>query len=121
MRWTKWLFIMLAAVGLTVVGCNKKGGDVDTAQVEKSFAQAPPADKGPVDQAVAAVKKGDYAGALAALQPIAAKASLTPEQKKAVQDLIAQLEAKAKEAMGKIADDSKKAMDDMKKAIPGTK
>jgi hypothetical protein len=126
MRWTKWMVILLT-VSLAVVGCNKKG-DVDTAPLEKSFAQAPPADKGPVDQAVAAVKKGDYAGAMAALQPIAAKASLTPEQKKAVQDLVAQLQAKVQEAMGQVSaegkkmmDSGKKAADDIKNAIPGTK
>jgi hypothetical protein len=85
-----WIAVVIAVSALTLVGCSKSG--VDTGKLESSFSSAPPADKSNVDAAVSAIKAGNYTEALAKLQATAAKAQLTPEQKQAVQDVIAQVQ-----------------------------
>jgi hypothetical protein len=94
----KMLEVSLAAIlGITlcgISGCSKSGGGVDTAKLQSAFQSAPPVDKAEVDNAISAVKSGNYAGALASAQKVATKTNLTPEQKSAVQDFISQVQSK---------------------------
>jgi len=114
------LAALLAALSLGLTACNKDGS-VDTSKVESTFSSAESPSKADVDKVVTAVKAGDYAGAVASLQKVASNAKLTPEQQTAVKDLLAQVEAKAKEALGKAgeqaADAAKKAQDAAGKAL----
>ena len=123
---------VLSAVALTALtGCTKSEG-VDTSKAESAFASAPAADKSAFDQAIAAIKSGDYTAGLKSLQDVASKVKLTPEQQQAIKDLIAQVQSKvgaaaqkavddtskaAKEGMDKAATDANKAADDVKKAL----
>ena len=104
------------AVGLVFAGCGKKEG-VDTAGVEKSFSSAEPAAKAEVDKIVAAIKSSDYAGAVASLQKLATNAKITPEQKQAVTDLAAQVQAAFADAAKKAAGEANKAVDNLQKSL----
>lgn len=98
---------------ITLVGC---GGN-SSSRVESSFASAEPAQKASAQKAVDAANAGNYAGAMAQLQTLAAGAKLTPEQQQAIQDMVAdmqkQIQAKASEA----AAGAQKSMDDLKKKL----
>jgi hypothetical protein len=125
------LFLTLTIIaGLAVLGttgCSKSesgGATIDTAKVQAAFASASAVDKVEVEKAIAAVKSGDYASAVTSLKQAAAGVNVTPEQKQAIQDLLAQVQAKlgaaASEAVDKVkaagADAAKRA-DDLKKSI----
>jgi hypothetical protein len=95
------LFLTLTIiVSLTVLGstsCSKHesgGATIDTGKVQSVFAAASAADKEEVDTAIAAIKAGDYVSAVTSLKQAAASVNLTPEQKQAIQDVLAQVEAK---------------------------
>jgi hypothetical protein len=107
----------LMIVSLSFFGCGKKSG-VNTSKVESSFSSAEPATKSDVQKAVDAAKAGDYAGALATLQKVAAKAKLTPEQQSALNDLVAQLQKQITAAAGKATEDAKKSLGDVQKSLP---
>lgn len=96
----KHLLLTLAAgalIGLTA--CSKSGGSIDTAKVEAAFAAVQQADKADLQAALDALKAGNFSGALASLQKAAADVKLTPEQKSALADLVAQVKARAGEAV----------------------
>lgn len=118
---------VLVGVGLlTVGGCSRQDtGTADTSRVETAFQDAPVEPKSEVQKAVTAVRARDYAGALAALKKAAANVQLTPEQKKAVEDLVQQLEAKVTEvgnkAMGAAGDTVKQIGDSANKAAENVK
>src|SRR5579872_6066399 len=109
----KRLVAIAGCVLLGVAGCSRSGGNIDTSRVQSAFQSAPPADKAEAQNAVSEVKAGNYAGALASLQKVAASANLTPEQKSAVQDLVGQVRAKAtgmgEKAMGAAGDAANQA------------
>lgn len=107
--------IVMAAI-LAVVGC-KKGGSVDTSNLEKSFASAEATAKSSADKAVAAIKSADYAGALAELKTLGEKARLTPEQQQAIKDVVAQLQQLVADTANKAAGDANKAADDLQKSL----
>ena len=97
----KWALVLTMA--LAVAGCSKQegvapsGGEaaaIDTTALEQSFQSADPVAKSSVDKAVTALKAGDYAGALTQLKAAAQSASITPEQKRVLQDIIAQVQAR---------------------------
>lgn len=111
------IVFMLVSLCLVLAGCSKKD-EVNTAAMEKSFAASEPTLKGNVDKAVSAIKAGDYAGAMASLQSLAAQAKLTPEQQKAVNDVIAQVKEQLAKMANQAAEQGKKALDDLQKAIP---
>jgi len=106
------LCIVLVA-SAAMIGC----GGSPASKVESSFASAEPSLKESAQKAVDAVKAGNYAGAAAELQALAANTKLTPEQQQAIKDLIAdvqkQIQAKAAEA----AESAKKAMGDLQKSF----
>ena len=107
----KLLVILPAIIGLTLIGftgCAKKDG-VDTSKAESAFQTAGEAEKGELEKAISALKAGDYPGAAANLQKLAASAKLTPEQKTVLEDLIKQVQTKLSDAGSKAADDASKA------------
>lgn len=118
----KMRFVVLAvvlAVGVSGVGCSKgESGKVDPAPIQKSFASAEASLKAAADKAVGAIKKGDYSGALAQLQGLLANAKLTDEQKKAIQDVVAQLQKALTEAGQKAATEAGKALGEIQKSLP---
>ncbi|KAB2675102.1 MAG: hypothetical protein DVB31_00995 [Verrucomicrobia bacterium] len=120
MKRTTLLAALLAALSLGLAACSKEGA-VDTSKVESSFAAADAPAKSEVAKVVDSVKAGDYAGATASLQKLASNAKLTPEQKQSLSDLLAQVQAKAKEVLAKAgeqaADAAKKAQDATGKAL----
>jgi cytochrome c-type biogenesis protein CcmH/NrfG len=121
------LFAITAIVGfglLGLTGCKKEGG-IDTAKVESAFQTAAAVDKTEVEKAITAVKAGEYSGALASLQKVAASVNLTPEQKSAIADLINEVKAKVGAAAKQAVDDASKtaqegagkAAGDLQKAV----
>jgi hypothetical protein len=116
MKQMHWILTSLFLATLLVTGCNKSGS-VNPAPIEKSFASSDASLKAAADKAVAAIQSADYSGAMAELQRLAANVNLTDEQKKAVADVLAQVQ-KAVADMGKKATgEAGKAMDDVKKSL----
>jgi hypothetical protein len=109
--------VLLAAILLTLSACSKSGTSVDTSSLEKSFASAEATVKSAADKAVAAIKGADYSSATAELQKLASNVKLTDEQKKAVTDVLAQLQKAVMEAGNKAAGDASKAVGDAQKAL----
>jgi hypothetical protein len=108
--------MMVAATTLALVGC-KKGGSVDTSNMEKSFASADAAAKSSAEKAVTAIKSADYAGALAELKTLGEKAKLTPEQQQAIKEVMAQLQQLVADTASKAAGDASKAVGDLQKSL----
>ena len=109
--------ISFVALALVVTSCGKKD-EVSTSALEKSFQSAEAPTQSSVNDAVAAIKSADYAGALAKLQKVAADAKLTPEQQKAVQDVIAQVKTALTASMNKAGEGASKAVGDLQKSLP---
>src|SRR5579872_1341574 len=85
----------LAIVFLGAAGCSKNGSEVNTARLQSAFQNSPPVDRTEVQNAITAVKAGNYSDALASAQKVATSVNLTPEQKSAIQDFIGQMRTKA--------------------------
>ena len=117
MKFIRWIVIVHAAAALLASGCASKSS-VDTAPLEKSFASAEPANKTVADKAVSAIKGGDYPGATAELQKLAAQAKLTPEQQQAVKDTLAALQKQLSDVAAKATKDAGKAAGDLQKSLP---
>ena len=112
MKMTRMFLMAAMAATLTLAGCSKSSS-VDTSAMEKSFKSAEPATQSDADKAVAAIKSADYAGALAQLQALAAKAKLTPGQQQAIKEVTAQVQKAIMDAAGKAAGDASKAAGNM--------
>jgi len=115
----KLLFAITAIVGLGLLGltgCKKEGG-IDTSKIESAFQAAAAADKAEVDNAITALKAGEFSSALASLQKAAANVNLTPEQKSAISDLINEVKAKVGAAAKQVVDDASKAAEGASKAV----
>ncbi len=108
--------ILLLAV-LFVSGCSKSGASVDTAGFEKFFASAEIAVKDSAAKVVDAVKKADYTGAVSELKSLASNAQVTDEQKKAVSELLAQVQKSLSDLGSKAAGEAGKALGDAQKAL----
>jgi len=117
MKLSRRILIIHAASALLVSGCASKSS-VDTAPLEKSFASAEPANKTAADKAVSAIKTGDYTGATAELQKLAAQAKLTPEQQQAVKETLAALQKQLADVAAKATKDAGKAAGDLQKSLP---
>jgi len=117
MKFSSWILTSAAASALLLSGCASKSS-VDTAPLEKSFASAEPASKTVADKAVSAIKAGDYPGATAELQKLAAQAKLTPEQQQAVKDTLAALQKQLSDVAAKATKDAGKAVGDLQKSLP---
>ncbi len=113
----QWILSAIIAASLAIVGCSKKSA-VDTAPLEQSFKSADPAAQSSAEKAVTAIKSADFAGALTELQSLAKNAKLTPEQRRDVEDLVAQVQKALTETASKAAGEASKSLDDMKKSLP---
>jgi hypothetical protein len=108
-----WLAVPLLLVSLTLTGCGESS-EVDTAELEKSFAAAEPAKKSTVSDIAAAVKAGDYAKAGSALKDLASRAKLTDEQKQAISNMMSQLRDQITQIAKDAAKEGGKAVDSLK-------
>jgi hypothetical protein len=72
-------------------GCSKKVA-VDTVKLEYSFQAADQSIQTTVNEAVEAIDKADYTGAVEKLKKVSVDPKLTAEQKTAVDGVLAQLE-----------------------------
>ena len=117
----RWVLSSLIVIALSLAGCGKSGGNaaakVDPSPVEKAFSAAEPTIKAAADKAVAAVKGADYSGALAELQKLGANVKLTDEQKKAINDVLAQIQKAVAEAGTKASSEATKALDGVQKSL----
>jgi hypothetical protein len=112
-----WFFSALVASAVALTACSKPGGNVDAGPVERSFASAEPALKAAAEKAVAAIKSADYSAATAELQKLASNVKLSDEQKKAIQDVLAQVQKVVSEMGTKAAGEAGKALGDAQKAL----
>jgi len=96
----------LITLSAVLLGCKKEGGavSIDTGAIEKAFSSADSSLKDSAMKAVDAVKRADYAGAIAELKSLASNVKLTDEQKKTVNDIIAQVQKAVTDGMGKAAE-----------------
>ncbi len=111
------LVIGLAAIGLLAApGCEKKG-EVDTTKLQTSFQSADPDAKTVATRAIDEIKAGNYQAALNDLQSLLGNAKLTPEQKGAVQDTLAQVREKVVSGLKGTAGGVQKGTEDLKKSL----
>lgn len=118
MRLSGWILATVMVGALALAGCSNQSGSVDTAPFEKSFAAAEGSLKESADKAVASIKAADYSGALTELKKLAENAELTPEQKQAIDDLIAQVQKAITDAAGQATEEAGKALQDVSKGLP---
>ena len=109
------LLACIAALALVFTGCKKSG--VDTKPLERSFSSADTSAKNASDNAVAAIKAGDYAGAMAQLGSLASQAKLTPEQQQAIKDTLEQVKQQLAATAEKAGKEMQKGMEDMQKTL----
>jgi hypothetical protein len=117
MKMHTWLLSALIVSVLALTACSKSGGSVDAGPVEKSFAAAEPGLKAAADKAVTSIKGADYGAATAELQKLAANVKLTDEQKKAINDVLAQVQKAVAEMSMKATGEAGKALGDAQKTI----
>lgn len=119
MKVTNSLVISVMALAFAFLGCKKEDGKVsiDTAAIEKAFASSEPALKDSANKAVEAVKKADFNGALSELKSLAANAKLSDEQKKIVNDFIAQVQKAISDGVAKATEGAKQAIGDAQKTL----
>jgi outer membrane protein assembly factor BamD (BamD/ComL family) len=117
MKIPAWLFTMMTTAALVLIGCGKPSS-VDTSALEKSFKSAEATLQTSADKALAALKARDYTGAMAELKALASNAKVTPEQKQAIKDVMAQVEKLVADATAKAKNEAGKAMEDLKKSLP---
>jgi uncharacterized protein YpuA (DUF1002 family) len=117
MKTHTWIATTLIAWALILAGCSKSGSSVDTSPVEKSFASADAILKSAADKAVTAIKAADYSSATAELQKLVTNVKLTDDQKKAVNDVLAEIQKAVANAGTKAAGDASKALGDAQKSL----
>ena len=87
----RWIYTGILAATLVVAGCGKRDG-MDTVEFEKNFKTANPTAQARVSAAVAAIKSADYRTAKNELHVLRDDMSLTPEQQKAIWDLMGKIQ-----------------------------
>jgi type II secretory pathway predicted ATPase ExeA len=112
------LLCCCATLAFAISGCGKKAGGVNTGKLESSFATAEPTAKDQATKVVNALKAEDYNTALAGLRGLAQQASLTPDQKAAVQDVTEQVQKQLDAMLKKATEGTQKAVEDAKKSLP---
>lgn len=116
MKFHHRILLAITLTTLALTGCNKSGGSVDASPIEKSFAAADSTLKAAAEKAVSAIKNADYSTATAELQKLAAN-KLTDDQKKAISDVLAQVQKALTEAGSKAAGEAGKALGDAQKSL----
>ena len=84
--------LILALLAVVPTGCGASKSKIDTAKVERSFQTAEPALKSHADKATAALKAGDFPGAMSAFKKAAEPRQLTADQKEAIQGVIIEVQ-----------------------------
>lgn len=84
---TVWMGILAVAIG-----CGGKSGNLDTAKLSSSFQSAPADRKSSVDAAAKAIQSGDFAAAADSLKKAVKGAQLSPDQKTAVSEVVAEMQ-----------------------------
>jgi len=115
MKLLQCIIAALAAVTITLTGCQKSG--VDTRPLEKSFSTADPSTKASSDQAVSAIKSGNYSAAMAELGKLGQQAKLTPEQQSAIKDTLDQVKKQLADTADRATKEMKKGIDDVQKSL----
>jgi hypothetical protein len=104
MKFIPMLCLAVLTVGLCLSGCAKKAestsGDAVSA-VQKAFAAASGELKENVGKAITAYQANDLVAAVVVIQAVNADTTLTPEQKKAADDLLGATYDKLGELVGK--------------------
>lgn len=111
----KWLFALVAAVGLVLVGCGKsndkgpvmQSGPVDVNTLIQAFPNPEPAAHTSLDKIRGAIRYRDYPTALTELQNLANDAKTTDAQKKVVNDFAEQIRKAVTDELQKAAPDAK--------------
>ena len=121
MKTSYWFSSLVLAGFVVLAGCSKSDSGtattVNPAPVEKSFASADPTLKSAADKAVSAIKSADYGSAVAELQKLSANAKLTDDQKKSINDVLAQVQKAIANAGSKAAGEANKALGDVQKSL----
>jgi ribosomal protein L22 len=114
-----WIQIgsLLLALALLLIGCEKGGSGIDTSKLQSAFSSTTAPAKADIDKAITAIKAGEYSQALSYLGTAAKEAKLTPDQKDAIKDVLAQVQAKLKGAVQQGADQTQKAAGDLQKSL----
>jgi hypothetical protein len=115
-RYLGLICVFLSAT-LLVIGCGKSGDKVDAAPLEKSFASADASLKAAADKAVEAIKNADYTAATTELQKLLGNAKLTDEQRKAIQNVLDQIQKAVAAMSQKAAGEAGKAIGDVQKGL----
>jgi uncharacterized lipoprotein len=111
--------LTVTAIVFLIAGCSaSKTSSVDTSEFESSFKSAEASAKATSDKIVSELKNSDYSTALADLKALKDKPNLTPDQQKAIADVLAQVQQALAEAGGKTAADAGKAAQDLPKSLP---
>lgn len=114
---------LLAATWL-VAGCGGRdsgqveSAGVNTAQVEKSFEGAEAGTRSRLQEALSAVRSGDYEGATRRFRELASDAGLSEEQRQSLRDLLPRLQERIRETAGAVAGEAK---DVAERAVEGVK
>ena len=119
------LLVALAAAG--PIGCGKSdqadGANptmasikLDTSKLQSAFASSSGELKANLDRVVGAISDRDFSGAASYLKKMAADASLTPEQKSALSDLMAQIKDRTSEIMKSAGQAAGQAAEQVKEA-----
>jgi hypothetical protein len=104
------LFCMI----LCVPGCGSSADSI-ASRSQQLFQSAPPQTKAAWDNATAALKSNDYAGALTNLQWLAAAPGLTPEQARVVQQTATAVSDQMYAAVNRGDANGKKAIETLRK------
>lgn len=124
------LLAFVAAAAFVAAGCSKQesgapaanqgsaaAASVDTSKLQAAFQSAAPAAKSAADTALSSIKKADYSDALTQLKGLGEKFKLTPEQQKAVNDVIAQVQKMVSSTAAKAASEASKAAGEAGKTL----
>lgn len=98
-RFIRFATVLIGST-LLLVGCGKSSS-LDTSKLSAGFQGAPTEQKSGVDAAVKAIGSGDFATAAESLKKAVKGAKLSPEQKTAVSEVVAEMQKVASQDPGK--------------------
>jgi hypothetical protein len=109
-----WILLLGLAVALTgfTTACSAKH-KVDASRLQTSFGDVADPAKTLVNQAVAAINKGDYTLALSSMTQLADRANLTKPQKQAIADTLVDIQVIVSENPPANAEELFKAIEEL--------